>query len=188
MNRMNQVHDVDALCARISDGVVPRFLFFWGHRPSKDGGITKACLSQWFDAPFVVDGTHYKTAEHYMMAAKAHLFNDHAMRARILNASTPAEAKTYGRQIANFDEGLWARERFAIVVAASREKFAQNRALREFLVGTGDQVLVEASPVDPIWGIGLAADHVDAARPDRWPGLNLLGFALMAARSHLRMA
>ncbi|CAM5259864.1 NADAR domain-containing protein OS=Streptomyces fumanus OX=67302 GN=GCM10018772_52590 PE=4 SV=1 [Streptomyces fumanus] len=63
---------------------------------------------------------------------------------------------------------------------------AADGALREFLLGTGDRVLVEASPVDPVWGIGLAADDEAAADPERWQGANLLGFALMAARERLR--
>lgn len=186
MSRPAHALDVKGLCERISKGCVPRFLHFWGHRPGTTGRIDKACFSQWFPAQFVVDGTRYKTAEHYMMAEKARVFDDQAVRKLVLDAATPAEAKKLGRQVANFDEHVWARERFAIVVRASREKFAQNRVLRDFLVGTGDQVLVEASPVDAIWGIGLAADHPDAGRPENWPGLNLLGFALMEARSQLR--
>lgn len=188
MSRTTHALDVKGLCDRIAEGCVPRFLYFWGHRHSKTGSPGKACFSQWFPAPFVVDGTQYKTAEHYMMAEKARLFDDRTVRQLVLDAATPAEAKKLGRQVANFDERVWTRERFAIVVKASREKFAQNSALLDFLVGTGDQVLVEASPVDAIWGIGLAADHPDAGRPDHWPGLNLLGFALMEARSHLRLS
>lgn len=81
---------------------------------------------------------------------------------------------------------MWERERFALVVAGSVHKFGQNAELREFLVNTGDRVLVEASPVDRIWGIGLAADDPRAENPASWRGLNLLGFALMDARAELR--
>jgi hypothetical protein len=62
------------------------------------------------------------------------------------------------------------------------------RRLRRFLVNTGERVLVEASPVDRIWGIGLTADHSNATDLERWPGLNLLGFALMQVRAILRSA
>lgn len=65
-------------------------------------------------------------------------------------------------------------------------KFGQHRRLRDFLVGTGSRVLVEASPRDRVWGIGLAADDGRAGSPERWPGLNLLGFALMEVRRQLR--
>lgn len=185
MNTTAMARDVHALRAAVAQGGEPKFLFFWGHQPSKDGSITKTCFSQWFQAPFTVGDTLYRTAEHYMMAEKARLFGDVTIRSRVLAALTPAEAKKLGRQIQGFDEAVWERERFRIVVEANREKFGQNLPLREFLARTGDRVLVEASPVDSIWGIGLAADHADAGRPDRWPGLNLLGFALMEVRSRL---
>ncbi|MEU4646849.1 NADAR family protein [Nocardia fluminea] len=80
---------------------------------------------------------------------------------------------------------MWERARFGIVVAGSVAKFGQNDALRGYLVGTGARVLVEASPVDRIWGIGMAADDPGALDPGRWKGLNLLGFALMRAREEL---
>ena len=163
----------------------PKYLFFWGHRAAKDGRVTASCLSQWWPAAFEVGGTEYASAEHYMMAEKARLFGDDTIRAQVLAARTPAEAKALGRKVADFDGERWERERFAIVVAANAAKFAQHVPLREFLVQTGDRVLVEASPVDAVWGIGLTADHEDAGRPESWRGLNLLGFALMEVREHL---
>ena len=72
------------------------------------------------------------------------------------------------------------------MVDGNLAKFGQHRKLKEYLLGTGDQVLVEASPVDTIWGIGLDRDGKHAKNPDRWRGLNLLGFALMEVREQLR--
>ncbi len=79
--------DVQALRAATAQGAEPKFLFFWGHQPSKDGSVTKSCFSQWFDAPFTVVDTVYRTAEHYMTAEKARLFGDVAIRNRVLAAS-----------------------------------------------------------------------------------------------------
>ena len=188
MTAISAVRDVQALRACIAQGAEPRFLFFWGHQVPKDGRIDKGCFSQWYEASFIVGGERYRTAEHFMMAEKARLFGGELIRRRILDARTPGEAKKLGREIGGFDEAIWLRERFQVVVAANLAKFGQNAALRDFLVQTGDRVLVEASPVDSIWGIGLAADHLDAGRADQWPGLNLLGFALMEARARLRTA
>ncbi len=145
----------------------------------------KECFSQWYRAPFTLDGHTYATTEHYMMAEKARLFQDEATRQAILGASHPHEAKTLGRQVQNFEEGPWDAARFEIVVQGNLAKFSQHPALRTFLLDTGQRVLVEASPVDAIWGIGLAQDHPQAANPAEWPGLNLLGFALMEVRAQL---
>jgi ribA/ribD-fused uncharacterized protein len=170
----------------IESGARVRYLHFWGHRPRPDGTIGPSCLSQWWPAPFTAHGVEFPTAEHFMMWSKARLFGDEAVAARILTVEHPNEAKTLGRQVSGFDEATWARERFAIVTAASLAKFDQHDDLRSFLVGTGDRVLVEASPHDRVWGIGLTADDERAADPDRWLGLNLLGYALMDAREILR--
>jgi len=190
MNSVSDARDVQTLTQAITEaqtaGTSPSFLFFWGHRVAKDGAISKSCFSQWYEAPFKAAGGRYLTAEHFMMASKASLFGDESTRTQILRAPTPKEAKKLGRHVANFDEAVWERERFAIVVAANEAKFSQNPALRTFLLGTGDKVLVEASPLDRIWGIGLAADHPNAAHPARWQGLNLLGFALMEVRERLK--
>ncbi|QWP76118.1 NADAR family protein [Lysobacter sp. K5869] len=175
---------LDRLIAAVRDGARFDYLCFWGHRAAP-GRVGKSCFSQWYPAAFELDGERYASAEHWMMAGKARLFGDAGIAARILASRDPAEAKALGRKIAGFDEAHWAEHRYALVVAGNRAKFAQNPPLREFLLSTGEQVLVEASPVDPVWGIGLAADHPDATRPERWRGLNLLGFALMDARAQL---
>jgi ribA/ribD-fused uncharacterized protein len=163
-----------------------KLLFFWGHQPSKDGRITTSCLSQWWPAPFSVGGLTYPTAEHRMMAGKARLFGDDQVATQILGAGSPRQAKQLGRQVSRFDAARWDAEKYRIVTEGSFEKFRQHKALGAFLLSTGDQVLVEASPVDRIWGIGLAADDERAANPLLWRGENLLGFALMEARDRLR--
>jgi len=164
------------------------FLFFWGHRPSRDGRITASCLSQWWPSPFTVNGVTYQTAEHWMMAGKARLFGDEETAEKILAATDPKQVKALGRKARGFDAEAWDREKFSIVAEGSFQKFFQNSELRAFLLSTEDTVLVEASPVDPVWGIGLAADDAAAADPTQWRGENLLGFALMDARARIRAA
>ena len=162
-----------------------RFVFFWGHQKTADG---KHCLSQWYPSPFT-DGEHtFATAEHYMMWRKAMLFGDERTATRVLGAGHPKEAKDLGRQVGNFEQATWEAERFGIVVAGNRLKFEQHDAERSYLLGTGDRVLVEASPLDKVWGIGLRGDDPRASDPAQWRGLNLLGFALCEVRDILRTA
>ncbi|MET9804730.1 NADAR family protein [Streptomyces sp. NPDC006368] len=179
---------IDDLIAQVSTGERVKFLHFWGHTPKKDGTTGASCLSQWWPAPFTVDGVRYATAEHWMMASKARLFGDADAERQAVEAPNPALAKKAGRLVRGFDETVWKRERFGIVVAGSEHKFGRHEELRDFLLSTGDRVLVEASPVDRVWGIGLAATDPRAEDPTRWRGLNLLGFALMRARGALRAA
>lgn len=173
--------NLESLRHFIDAGGRPKFLFFWSHT-SSTSAVGKECLSQWFPAPFIVAGTSYPTAEHFMMAEKARLFGDDATLQKILAARSPGEAKALGRGVVGFSEEVWASRRFEIVVRASVEKFHQNPELGQFLKQTQARVLVEASPQDRVWGIGLEEAN-DAARiPHRWRGQNLLGFALMTAR------
>ena len=188
MKQASETRDLRSLIESVQAGQPVEYVLFWGHRPPKDGGVSAACFSQWYDASFQVGKETFRTAEHFMMAGKAELFGDLALRQQILEAKTPDLAKQLGRKVAGFDERRWAEHRFDIVVAANMGKFGGNGALRRFLVSTGDQVLVEASPVDPVWGIGLAANDADARHPARWKGLNLLGFALMEVRAQLKAA
>jgi len=163
-----------------------KFLFFWGHQPNKDRSISKTCFSQWWLSSFEVDKVIYKTAEHWMMAKKAELFKDDQVLAKIIKANSPAEAKKLGREVKNYNETLWLAARFDIVKEGNYHKFSQNSDLKNFLINTNDRVLVEASPVDAIWGIGMAGDHKDVLNPEKWKGLNLLGFALMEVRDELK--
>ncbi|MFJ8932543.1 NADAR family protein [Streptomyces sp. NPDC102340] len=181
-----EIDSRESLVKALSAGTSVKYLHFWGHTPRKDGSIGASCLSQWWPSPFTVAGVEYATAEHWMMAQKARLFGDAEAERRAIAAGHPAEAKKAGRLVRGFDGEVWERERFGVVVEGSVHKFAADPALREFLVNTGERVLVEASPMDRVWGIGMAADEAGAADPEAWRGLNLLGFALMAARKRLR--
>ncbi|MBW8486617.1 NADAR family protein [Actinomadura parmotrematis] len=184
---MSEPRDVDGVVKAQEAGEGVEFLFFWGHRPSRDGAPTASCLSQWWQGhPFTVDGVAYATAEHYMMAGKARLFGDAEMEERVLAAGHPREAKELGGRVRGFDEAAWREHRSAIVARGNLAKFGQHPDIGGFLLGSAGRVLVEASPVDRIWGIGLAADDERAARAATWRGLNLLGFALMDVRAALR--
>ena len=175
----------DELVKHLARGGKAKFLFFWGHQPERDGSVGKGCLSQWWPARFSVDGTDFATAEHYMMWRKAKLFGDDEIAAKIVTVGHPSRAKALGRQVRDFDQHVWEAERFDIVVAAGVAKFGQHDDLGAFLRGTGNRVLVEASPRDRIWGIGMGAGNPAAEDPARWRGHNLLGFALMRARAIL---
>ncbi|AHJ99773.1 NADAR family protein [Hymenobacter swuensis] len=177
------IRSVETLLRHLAAGSTPKYLYFWGH--TGRGELGKEVFSQWYPAAFELDGDTYATAEHYMMAEKARLFNDEATRQAILQAPHPDVAKRLGRQVQNFEEARWDAARFEIVVRGNAAKFGQHPALLNYLRATGSRVLVEASPVDAIWGIGLAQDHPQAADPATWRGLNLLGFALMAVRDTL---
>lgn len=175
----------EELAALVAAGARPKWLMFWGHQPQKDGSVGQGSLSQWWPCRFTVDGVAYASAEHWMMAAKARLFGDEASVPAILAARTPAEAKVLGRKVSGFDEERWAEARFELVVRGNVAKFGQDSELGRYLLGTRQRVLVEASPRDRVWGIGLGAANEAATDPQRWRGLNLLGFALMEARERL---
>lgn len=164
------------------------YLLFWGHTPKRPGTIDQSCLSNWYPASFELAGQAYATSEHYMMAEKARLFGDDESLRAILAAATPGEAKKLGREVKGFQGECWEERRSEIVVHGCAAKFGQNAELGSFLLATGERVLVEASPYDRIWGIGLPAGAPDALVPGKWRGLNLLGFALMEVRERLRSA
>jgi ribA/ribD-fused uncharacterized protein len=158
-----------------------RIVHFYG---AKSG--PHRCFSQWYlDAPFTVDGVMYSCMEQFMMAEKARLFGDAKAGAAILASPLPKTMKQLGRKVRGFDETVWEQQRLDIVIRGNRAKFAQHPKLAAVLRDTGDALLAEASPYDCIWGIGLAATHAHTSCPDRWPGQNLLGQALMTVRGEL---
>ncbi|WP_040283587.1 NADAR family protein [Tessaracoccus massiliensis] len=180
-----EARSVEQLRAAVAAGHRPDVLFFWGHRPDMQGQVDRCCLSENYVAPFEADGERFPTVEHYIAWRKATLFGDGHAAERILQAEAPNKAKAIGRSVKPFHDDQWQPRRLEIAVAGNVAKFAAHPALAEYLLQTGTRVLAEASPIDRVWGIGLAADHAHAKAPERWPGLNIMGFALMEARARL---
>ncbi len=151
-----------------------RFTFFWN-----------GPFSQWQHSPFQLDGIVYATAEQYMMAGKARLFEDAAALARILATDDPREQKALGRRVQGFDAARWNAVARDIVFTGNRAKFTTHRDLLQLLLETEGTTLVEASPLDTIWGIGLAADNPAAQDRASWQGSNWLGEVLTRLRDTL---
>ena len=179
------VYSLNELIDRCRKGEKFEYTFFWGNAPSKDGEITKSCLSQWWMQSFEVDGVRYSCAEQYMMAQKAALFRDSHTWQRIMRASTPKEMKVLGRQVCNFDDLKWGQEARDIVRRGNIAKFGQNPKLLEFLASTKLSIIVEASPYDRVWGIGMDERCPEAKQPAKWKGENKLGFVLTEVRGIL---
>ena len=163
-----------------SGGRADGCLYFYSHRGR--GGW----FSQFYASPFVSDGEMFETAEKFMMASKARLMGDEAAVGRIMTTTKPEDAKELGRRIVPWDEALWQANRFDIVSRGTELKFSQNPQLREWLLQTDDTTLVEASPHDTVWGIGLSI--ADAEAGAQWRGKNLLGEALGLVREKFRAA
>jgi len=151
-----------------------RFTFFWA-----------GPFSQWHRSPFTLDGQVYVTAEQYMMAEKARLFGDEETLERILATSNAREQKALGRRVRGFETGAWNAVARDIVYCGNRAKFTTHRDLLALLLETAGTTIVEASPLDTIWGIGLAADDPAASDRTQWRGTNWLGEVLTRLRDAL---
>jgi ribA/ribD-fused uncharacterized protein len=161
------------------------YVFFWKETPEEKGGLGPSCLSQWWPAEFKIGEQVFPSTEHFMMHSKAVLFKDDEIAEKILRTESCKEVKALGREVRDFDSELWREHRFAIVLRANLAKFSQNDDLKAFIFSTGETVIVEASPSDTIWGIGLDEEQARKVPPADWRGLNLRGFALMRTRSLL---
>lgn len=148
------------------------------------GGV----FSQWYPARFVVDGVVYNCAEQYMMAKKAQLFQDHEALTAIMASRNPATQKAIGRKVKGFNRDCRDSVSRDVVLRGSLAKFSQNPGLLAHMLKTGDAILVEASPTDTIWGIGLDECDPDALDPSKWQGTNWLGEVLMETRRALQDA
>jgi ribA/ribD-fused uncharacterized protein len=152
-----------------------QFAFFYG-----------GALSQWAPSPFTLDGVEYSTAEQYMMAMKADYFNDQDAKAKIMATDSPSEQKSLGRMVKNFNAEAWNAVSRGFVYKANIAKFTQNDWCMKELERTGDLEIVEASPYDRIWGIGLGAHDKRSLDKTQWLGTNWLGETLMKVRKDLR--
>lgn len=145
-------------------------------------------FSQWQRSEFEMDGRRFETAEQAMMYFKAILFADDETAELIMEAVDPGQQKALGRRVKNFSDTVWNNNKYEIVYRINLQKFSQNKGLRRKLFQTGERKLVEASPVDTIWGIGLEASVADVTPEADWPGENLLGEILTKIRGELRVA
>ena len=155
--------------------ITPEYVFFWN-------GI----YSQWHKAPMTIDRVDFVTCEQYMMYQKAMLFKDKDIAHQILMTNNAKEQKSLGRMVQNFDKAVWDKACLGIVYKGNYAKFSQNEELMEELLSTGDRILVEASPLDSIWGIGMAEDEEGIEDPANWKGLNLLGQAITLVKQKLK--
>jgi len=152
-----------------------KFLFF------SDG-----FFSQFYPSRMKIDDIYYSCSQQYMMYQKALLFQDRDAADKIMETESPAEQKRLGRLVKNFDRDKWDQYCMGIVTTGNFHKFIQNPSLGKQLLETGDKIIVEASPLDKIWGIGKKETDPLIENPENWRGLNLLGTAIMNARSMLR--
>lgn len=151
-----------------------RFTFFW-----------HGVFSQWHKQKFTVDGVEYNCAEQYMMAQKALMFNDKPAHHAIMHSDDPSDQKRLGRNVKNFIKDKWDAAAKDIVYKGNYYKFRQNAKLKEQLLATKGTTLVEASPYDQIWGIGLKEGDPRTLRRETWRGKNWLGEVLTKVRDDL---
>jgi ribA/ribD-fused uncharacterized protein len=147
------------------------FIFFWN-------GI----YSQWHPSRFSIAGIEYNCCEQYMMAMKALTFNDQESYDMIMYANNPRDQKAFGRRVKGFDTERWNEVCREFVYQGNLAKFTQNLNFKDELMKTGDKEIVEASPYDAIWGIGMGVDHADIMDKSKWQGTNWLGEAIIRVR------
>lgn len=156
------------------------FVFFW--KKNEPNGY----LSNWYAAPFEIDGVRFEHTEAHMMWSKAMLMGDVEIAKQILRTKSLAEVKALGRKVKNFDAKLWDEKKYEVVLAGNMAKFSAHKNLLDKLLATGDKILAEASPSDVIWGVGLDASDPRILNQETWRGENLLGKVLMEVRDKMR--
>lgn len=141
--------------------------------------------SQWAACTFVIDGVTYNCAEQYMMAEKARLFGDDDALQIIMGTNSPKVQKATGRLVKNFRKDRWEENAKLIVYRANLAKFLQNADMLEWLITTAGTTLVEASPWDTIWGIGMGAEDPRCLDRSQWKGTNWLGEIVTQVRNDI---
>jgi ribA/ribD-fused uncharacterized protein len=151
------------------------------HNPDEENGY----LSNWYPVEFTYADIRYSSMEQYMMYQKAVCFQDERTASLIRKTDDVAKIKALGRQVSGYDENTWNGVRQIVVYEGLLAKFSQNEELNRQLLATSDATLAECAVRDRVWGIGLSMN--DPKRNDKanWKGQNLLGYALMMARSYL---
>lgn len=143
-------------------------------------------MCNWYPCHFVEDARAFNCSEQYFMACKASLFGDQESLNLIMESNSPGYQKAVGKQVEGYEDDIWAAYRVSCMFCACWLKYTQNPMLRDALLRTGSKILVEASPTDKVWGIGLSEADPRAIEHDMWRGHNLLGQVLMDVRTALR--
>jgi ribA/ribD-fused uncharacterized protein len=159
----------------IEDRITDTHVYFWGD----------PTLSNWGPAPFTYKGKHFANSEQAFMWEKAMCFGDTEIANEILKTSNPKNAKDLGRLVKNYKEDIWATKRYKAMVDVCLAKFSQNKDRLETLLSTGDRILVEGSPYDTVWGVGIHWAEEEILDEKNWRGQNLLGKSLMEVRTKL---
>ena len=154
------------------------------HDPDKEYGF----LSNWYMSDFIEDGRLYTSMEQYLMYGKAAVFKDEEMQQAILTTHDVAEIKQYGRQVKGYNETVWNGFRQLVLYRGLWLKFSQNEELRQKLIDTGNDMLVECARNDKIFACGISMKDPMRFDMSKWSGKNLLGFALMDLREQLKKA
>jgi ribA/ribD-fused uncharacterized protein len=147
---------------------------------------SKHPFSNWYKSSFVCNNITFNCSEQYMMYEKAMMFNDVEVAQLILETDDPYKQKFLGREVRGFIKEKWNADCKEIMVPGLVAKFTQNEYLKQFILGTNNLILVEASPSDKIWGIGLSEDDPRALDETQWLGTNWLGDVLMQTRDIIR--
>lgn len=161
--------------------ITEKHVIFWGSFLSN---FAECTIQDSIDG---VDLT-FRSAEQYFMYRKALEFQDLEIASRILQSTTPQQAKRLGRKVKNFNTDHWNCVRETIMEDALMLKFLQNFDIRsKFLDPELDgKYFVEGSPFDIIWGIGILWTHPYADDESKWKGENLLGKALTRVRNIIK--
>jgi ribA/ribD-fused uncharacterized protein len=154
-----------------------KFVFFW-----QGGDI----YSNFYQSNFYLYNKEFSSAEQCFMYSKAIHFQDFQIAKQILKTHEPMNCKNLGRKVKNYNEKEWNILREEKMFQACFAKFAQNEGLKEKLINTSNKILVEASPNDKIWGVGLREDDTEILNPYNWRGQNLLGKVLMKVREIIK--
>lgn len=135
-------------------------------------------FSNFYEAEIVVNDKKYPTTEHYFQAGK-YAGKDDEYAETIRAASSGAESAALGRDKSKPIRGDWEAIKNEIMYRALVAKFTQHVDLRQVLLSTGDQLLVEHTKNDKCWGDGVDGDTIG-------DGDNRLGQLLMRVRGEIR--
>ncbi len=157
------------------DRITDTHVYFWG-----------SILSNWYGVKFEYKEHTFSNSEQAFMWLKANHFGDFEIADQILDTPNPRENKKLGRKVKGFDSKEWELHCLDYMIDVNLAKFEQHESLLKQLLSTDNKIIVEASPYDQIWGIGLHWEDDDVLDESKWKGQNLLGVALMEVRKQLK--